>query len=95
MRLTEYQRNSIKEAVHQYLPDARVLLYGSRTDDSKRGGDIDLLVLADRKGDFKLEVNILMQMYDKIGEQKIDLLIEEEGHLRNFAQIVFPQAIPL
>ncbi len=95
MRLTDYQRKSIKDAVHQYLPDARVLLYGSRTDDTKRGGDIDLLVLSKEKGNFKLEVKILDQMYKMIGEQKIDLLIEEEGRLRNFAQLVLPRAIPL
>ena len=45
MRISEIQRQCIKEAVErQFGADARVLLFGSRVDDTARGGDIDLLV---------------------------------------------------
>jgi len=45
VRISEIQRQCIKEAVErQFGADARVLLFGSRVDDTARGGDIDLLV---------------------------------------------------
>jgi uncharacterized protein len=53
MRLSEYERTSIREAVKNFIPDAKILLYGSRTDDSKRGGDIDILILTDRDLDYE------------------------------------------
>ena len=45
MRLNPHQRQTIKQAVHTcFGADATVRLFGSRIDDSKRGGDIDVLI---------------------------------------------------
>lgn len=45
MRLSNPQTQRILDVIHQEAGiDAEVFLYGSRTDDSRRGGDIDLLV---------------------------------------------------
>lgn len=45
MRLSPHQQRVIRETAHELLgPDARVRLFGSRLDDSARGGDIDLQV---------------------------------------------------
>ena len=47
MRLTPEQVHVITQATHDLLgPHARVRLFGSRLDDSVKGGDIDLLVQA-------------------------------------------------
>ncbi len=108
MRLTAYQQQAIKQSVLDFLPDAQVFLYGSRTDDTKRGGDIDLLVLMDDRsspGAFerRLHLKILASFYRTIGEQKIDLLIEDPEQMSDFAktpfegvlQGVYPDAISL
>jgi len=95
MRLSAYEREALREAVHQYLPDAQVMLYGSRTDDAKRGGDIDLLILTDRDVDLRTRLRIEARMWEKIGEQKIDVLIEKPDKLSLFGEIVMPQAVPL
>ena len=48
MRLTETEVSVIKEAVYRrFRSVGRVILFGSRVDDGKRGGDIDILVESD------------------------------------------------
>ena len=45
MRLTPWERSTIRDTVRAVVDEhARVRLFGSGTDDSARGGDIDLLV---------------------------------------------------
>ena len=45
MRLTDRQISGILDAVRRLAgADAKVSLYGSRLDDARRGGDVDLLV---------------------------------------------------
>lgn len=45
MRLTDQQISAILDAVRRLAgSDAKVSLYGSRLDDARRGGDVDLLV---------------------------------------------------
>ena len=45
MRITDYQAKRIKEIVLEKLGlEARVWLFGSRVDDSAKGGDVDLMV---------------------------------------------------
>ena len=45
MRLSEFERVQLKKAVREIAGDrALVRLFGSRVDDTRRGGDIDLLV---------------------------------------------------
>jgi len=43
MRITEQEKNVIIDAVSSTDPNAKVWLFGSRVDDSKKGGDIDIL----------------------------------------------------
>jgi predicted nucleotidyltransferase len=95
MRLSTIQQHSIRESVERFLPGAKIMLYGSRADDSKRGGDIDLLVLTKDKFERSVQYKILAALYQRIGEQKIDLLIENPDKLSDFAQLISADAIPL
>ncbi|MFI5264566.1 MAG: nucleotidyltransferase domain-containing protein [Candidatus Kapaibacterium sp.] len=95
MRLSEYERISIREAVTNFIPDAKILLYGSRTDDAKRGGDIDILILTPGEVDLRTRLKMEARMWEKIGEQKIDILIEKPDALSRFGRIVMPKAIPI
>ena len=48
MRLKEFEIVAIKDAVCSLDKEANVYLFGSRTDDMKKGGDIDLLIISDK-----------------------------------------------
>lgn len=49
MRLNAEQQIAIRELTTDLIgPDAHIWLFGSRADDQRRGGDIDLLVEVDR-----------------------------------------------
>jgi predicted nucleotidyltransferase len=79
MRLTAKQIAIIKQsAMHFFGKDAAVLLFGSRVDDSKRGGDIDLYIET-RKEDVseivRAEIAFLADVKMKLGDQKIDVLV--------------------
>lgn len=80
MRLTEQEISAIREqAQHFFGNDVRVYLFGSRTDDSQRGGDIDLLLetrINDVDRIFSLEMQFLAAVKSMIGEQKIDLIVD-------------------
>ncbi len=77
MRLTEFEVDAIKECIYQSDPDAKIILFGSRVDDTKKGGDIDLLVLSEKITKSERR-RIKINLYDKIGEQKIDMIITPE-----------------
>lgn len=74
MRLKESEQNAIVSTVKYFDNDANVYLFGSRVDDTKKGGDIDLLVLSEclTRDDKR---SIKMKLYELLGEQKIDLII--------------------
>ena len=74
MRLSPQEILAIKSSVLALDPKATVYLYGSRLDDSLKGGDIDLLVETEKLG-FSDKLSLLISIKDKIGEQKIDLSI--------------------
>ena len=61
-------------AVHRYDAQAQVYLFGSRVDDAKKGGDIDLLVRSAFIGPDERR-RIRRSICDVIREQKIDILV--------------------
>jgi len=80
MRITEHQKNTIIEAVKNTDPAAQVWLFGSRTDDAKKGGDIDIAILSEKVNqDAMQKTQVRRYICSRIGEQKIDIVTSSEG----------------
>lgn len=93
MRLTAAEVLAIQKTSRRIWGETvSVWLFGSRVDDSKCGGDIDLLVLAanedERIAFLKSEMDFLIELKSLIGEQKIDVVfattqsLEQDAFLR-------------
>lgn len=81
MRLTRDQIQAIKETAHAVLgEDSRVILFGSRADDAKKGGDIDLLFETDHPvANRATTVGALyVSLIRKLGDRKIDIILKDE-----------------
>ena len=82
MRLSAQDRLAIRSAAAEVAgPDVQVYLFGSRTRDELRGGDIDLLVElpAPRSSQERLQVSVrtAARLQRLIGERKIDVLVAD------------------
>jgi len=93
MRLDLPEQVAIHDAIYQADAEAEVYLFGSRTDDTARGGDIDLLVLSKRIG-LMQKLEILAQLHKKLGDRKIDLAVFSDAN-RPFAKIALEKGIRL
>lgn len=83
MRLREKDRTVIRDAVAEtFGPNAVVRLFGSRTRDDLKGGDIDLHIETDplpRTGFPSPRSRLWALLQMRLGEQKIDLVVTERG----------------
>lgn len=81
MRLSEKEIKVIKTAAQKvWGANVMVHLFGSRTDDTKKGGDIDLLITPGRNLSTRelvlSKANFLSQLFISLGDQNIDVIIE-------------------
>ena len=73
MRLSDFESSSIKKCAKEVFGENVVKLFGSRTEDQKRGGDIDLLIDSKHKEKLTVEnkIHFLVKLKSKIGDQKL------------------------
>lgn len=80
MRLTPSQKQITKSTVSRVLgTENRVWLFGSRVDDTLRGGDIDLLI--ETEAVLPSRAKTLCQLYGALiyalGDRKLDILLKD------------------
>ena len=75
MRLNQYEINSIKKCFQTTFQTGMIYLFGSRVDDTKKGGDIDLYIVTQDSDKVRKKINFLTQLKNLIGEQKIDVVL--------------------
>ena len=79
MRLSKYYIDSIKTTFKSIFKEGDIYLFGSRVDESKKGGDIDLYIEIDDKTNlFEKKIKFLSRLKQKIENQKIDVVFNED-----------------
>jgi predicted nucleotidyltransferase len=76
MRLSKRVVIILQESIKKSFGDANIYLFGSRTDDSKRGGDIDLAIETPlSKQEFRKKKSIFLAMLMRMDfDYKIDIV---------------------
>lgn len=75
MRLANRYIEVIKKYFTQFFQNGEIYLFGSRADDAKKGGDIDLyFVLTEHSNLFEKKIKFLSRVKRELGEQKIDIV---------------------
>jgi len=99
MRLSPEARNIIRLSTKAVFGvDSQVKLFGSRIDDSQRGGDIDLLIelphpLPDQR---RKSLTLAAQLQMQLGDQPIDILVvDPETRLDAIHRHAVATGIPL
>lgn len=93
MRLKQTEIDAIKKVSKNIFgKDSTTLLFGSRIDDTKRGGDIDLYIRYKptliNHNTYQLKIKFLVQLKRLIGDQKIDVLIDTGNQTQSIFKTV-------
>lgn len=80
MRLKKKEVAAIKEVFSQIFGIGRIFLFGSRVDENRKGGDIDLYIVPEKKDDLLMKkLKFLVSLKKLIGDQKIDVIIAKDS----------------
>jgi predicted nucleotidyltransferase len=92
MRVLKQEINIIKNHILKFDQDAQVYLFGSRVDDNKKGGDIDILIISDLIKKYDL-IKIEYLIFQQIDEQKIDFIISKKNITNNFIKMILSKNV--
>ena len=105
MRLNDDQIQAIRQAAtNAFGQGTSVWLFGSRVDDAKKGGDIDLLVCpqvrsaedaAEPQQTFMQKIKMLTLLERYLGERKIDLVVEQAQDPRPIVEVAHKTGIKI
>lgn len=98
MRLQPYEIAAIKDAANDVFGETAVVrLFGSRVDDSLRGGDIDLHIEIDALSDeWHTRSRFERKLFERIDPQKVDVVLTVRGGTpRGFERIAYRDGIIL
>ena len=94
MRLTRFQIDAIiRLAREKFGDESKVSLFGSRTDDRKKGGDIDLFISNIDAAVLTIEAKarFLAALKAEIGDRKIDVVFDDiptRGKMQFYRSII-------
>jgi predicted nucleotidyltransferase len=99
MRLIQEQIAAICLSVNEgFGLGAQVWLFGSRVDDRRRGGDIDLLVrpaATHIRPSLASKVRFLNKLEGRIGERKVDVVVEAADDFRPIVRVAHETGVLL
>jgi len=77
MRLNKKEVESIKESFIEVFEEGSIYLFGSRVDDTQKGGDIDLYIISSNTN-LKKKIEFLVSLKKRVGDQKIDVILSRD-----------------
>lgn len=80
MRLNSLELATIRTTLAGLDPCGHIYLYGSRTDDARRGGDIDIFLDASKAIDLKTALTVQYRLSLQC-DTKVDLLIKSPDQI--------------
>jgi predicted nucleotidyltransferase len=95
MRLSNQVIQYIKSQLKRIEPESQVYIFGSRADDSAKGGDIDILWLTKEVMPKRTIRMFKIGFYKKFGWQKIDVVNFTFNQNDVFKDIALSQAVEL
>jgi len=83
LRLNNLYHQAIKETFNSVFNGKNIYLFGSRVDDTKKGGDIDLYLVLEKEDLnnidlFDKKIKFLAKVKRVIGDQKIDIVFNKD-----------------
>ncbi len=95
MRLTSSQIETIRQAARQnFGADASGWLFGSRVDDARRGGDVDLYVESTQVNTLMSALRCKIALEDSL-DLRVDLIVKEPGKDKPIYQLAKTQGVQL
>ena len=96
MRLSAEETATIKKIVAEVFgEDAGVRLFGSRVDDSKRGGDVDLYVTPVRRDELYMKRVTCLGKLERALMYPVDLVVAEPEASRPIDRIALKDGVVL
>ena len=84
MRLSSFEKQSILNHFKSAFSNSKLYLFGSRVDDNKKGGDIDLYIeTTSKEYDYIKLLEFSSKVQDEIGWQKIDIVVNKIDQNQN------------
>ena len=103
VRLSADDQEAIRRATARACREAgvvwrRIILFGSRTDPRRRGGDIDLLLeieAAPPVDGYRLKQRLQLALEDDLGPQRFDLVVDDGTAAGGFADLARTRGVEL
>lgn len=95
MRMKPQEIEVIKSIISKNLGEVEIYLFGSRVNDNAKGGDIDILIIGQAERNPKAMSRIRIELEEKLGEQKIDLVYQPKNQMTPFGQLAVMEGILL
>ena len=94
IRLDQEELATLKRSLEKLTDDYALYLFGSRADPTKRGGDIDILVISDKLKRRDLR-KVRIDFFEKFGEQKLDIVLDDGTLSSPFVRHIIDKAVSL
>jgi predicted nucleotidyltransferase len=94
MRISKEEVELLRKILADLDSEAKLYLFGSRVNDEKKGGDIDILIVSKKITKMDLR-KIKREFFNKFGEQKIDIVIDDGEYNNPFVEKIIKDAVEL